>query len=485
MRIYHLFDRCEFAWHIKGMSTIRSSLLSTTHKVMLGVQVAAATLQSPQAAEPHVGDDRFDKDVAKTEVMATRIAVDTTRAGDGKTISWLDAVSGLSAADSLQNRVLQDLTALNTVRLVHNSDSTLTITNVPAHLRVAENMRVMAGWAEGGTQVITEGRREIQHTGAKAPVAMEIDKDLLSSNGQLKVKLPSASANEAMPDVVSLTIYKDDGDGYLLPLSFRTAMTADSLDVPDPLGAIKKAAKKNPTFSLDSLRVTDVQQGAVGSCYFLASAAGLITRDQSLADRAVAVDGNRMWVKFQQPTAPTKSMWVLSDADQNQGVQARRLPKEIASKDSLDVMWPVVFEKAWMTMSKGHDYRRENGGDPSQALRALGVESVGYTIGQHTDSTVFSRIDAGDVYVATTAQAFAADRKSALNARGIVASHAYTVLGADADKGTIDLYNPWGRKLTITIGEFREAFAYYYEKKPPLPAHLAAAPTTGGTLDGR
>ena len=118
-------------------------------------------------------------------------------------------------------------------------------------------------------------------------------------------------------------------------MSFRTTATADSLDVPDPLGAIRKAKKQNPTFSLYSLRISDVQQGAVGSCYFLASAAGLITRDQSLAERAVAVDGNRMWVKFQQPTAPTKSMWVLSDADQNQGCRPaacqRRSPAKTPS----------------------------------------------------------------------------------------------------------------------------------------------------------
>ena len=459
------------------MPTIRGSLLSTSHKIMIGAQVLASTLQAPQPIEHREGDDRFDKDHPKTEMMAPRAVTDTIpSAGDGKTISWLDAVSRLTPADSLQRAVEQDLTQLARARLVVNADATMTVVNVPAHLRIAENMRVMAAWGDGGTEIVTEGRREIQHAGAKAPVAMEIDKQLLADSGKLNIKLPMAWADEAMPDVVSLTIFTKSGDGYLLPLSSHTAMTADSLDVPDPLGAIKFAKKQNPTFSLDSLRITDVQQGAVGSCYLLASAGSVILRDQSLADRAVAVDGTRMWVKFQQSTAPTKSMWVLSDADQNQGVQARRLPKEVGSKDSLDVMWPVVVEKAWMTMSKSHDYRRENGGDPSQALRALGVETTTRDIGMLVDSTLYARINAGDVYVASTRSDFAADRKGPLNRRGIYASHAYTMMGADADKGTVSLYNPWGMKKTITVAEFREAFQYIYEKLPPPVAPAVPAP---------
>lgn len=58
------------------------------------------------------------------------------------------------------------------------------------------------------------------------------------------------------------------------------------------------------------------------------------------------------------------------------------------------------------------------------------------------------------------------------------------MLGADAAKGAIELYNPWGFKKTITIAEFREAFSSCYEKKPTLPAHRIATTTTNSSTDG-
>ncbi len=451
------------------MTSIRSRAVTITKQVLVGAGVLAATqscstLQNAQA-------DKFDPDAPKTEKTVTP-STSKDKPGDGKTISWLDAVSGKDAAEAAARVVRQDLAGLGGVQILKNADSTVTVLGLPKHLTLADGLTAQGGWDKETKVVITAGRREVHNVDPQPAATMTLDSAAFASKGEVRFAMPAANASGRLPDVVTLTLKKADGTAYTLPIATQKA---DTLNVPDPLGARVMLKKKNPVFSLDSLRVSDIAQGQVGSCYFLSAIGSTVIRDQSLKTRTIAVDDHRMWVKFDRTT--TESTWVLSDFDQNQGAKALRLPSAAGSKDSLDVMWPVVMEKAWMTFAKSHDYRQENGGWIVTSLRALGIPATGLPLNSLTDTALFAAIANNEVYVATTMQTIPAARKAAFSERDIVGRHAYTVLGGDADKGTIDLYNPWGSKVTVTLAEFREVFDSVGKTFPtPTPPAQPATP---------
>ena len=119
-------------------------------------------------------------------------------------------------------------------------------------------------------------------------------------------------------------------------------------------------------------------------------------------------------------------------------------------------LWPALAEKAYAKLKGSYEDIGE-GGDASFALTSLtGNRTRGY--GTHRSAAELDRV---------LRAAIAARQPVVLSSRGgrtlphgLVAGHAYALLGRDA-QGRYRLYNPWGRRhpAPMTAAQIRQAFS--------------------------
>jgi hypothetical protein len=185
----------------------------------------------------------------------------------------------------------------------------------------------------------------------------------------------------------------------------------------------------------------DVQQGAVGDCWCLASMG-------ALADQAPGLL-KKMFTKNPNGT------YTVAFGDGQRVTVTPELPYEGAHVYS-EAGWPALLEKAIAARQGGYDAIR--GGDAGQALHWLtGKRAVSYTSEGHDMPNAREiATDLGD----HDALVFGINdgvKLKDMAGRGIDADHDYTVIGADPAAKTITLANPHGPttpEITLTEQEF-------------------------------
>lgn len=230
-----------------------------------------------------------------------------------------------------------------------------------------------------------------------------------------------------------------------------------------------------------------VLQGNIGNCYLMAALASLAKTDPNyikgmIKDNEDAKDGTggtvtvRLYdVSNSYQLIPGKNSYNVKDFKANQ--MDIKINKSVAQKNGEDLyaknhLWVQMIEKAYAASgSQGnpHDnkldvkpsYQNIIGGSSAYAFEVLTGKKSSYTsIGTNSKAEeilqqIQEALDQGKAVAAGTRQLTQEEKKEAAKEggghsageaklQGIVATHAYSILGVDVGNQKILLRNPWG-----------------------------------------
>ena len=204
----------------------------------------------------------------------------------------------------------------------------------------------------------------------------------------------------------------------------------------------------NPTDSGAMIRVerslfgagpsaTDINQGSIGDCYFLAPLAAFATSNPMVVQEAAVDMGDGTYiVEFNRPTGE-KVFTRVSNMMPAGGYGGVRF----AHSGANNTMWAMVMEKAYCSFRTGaNTYASISGGWMGAVYTAFGQGS-GYIAMNTSESEFFSSVSTSlSNRIAVTFGTISAPSM-------LVGGHAYTLISAMRDSNGVAQYvvrNPWG-----------------------------------------
>lgn len=217
---------------------------------------------------------------------------------------------------------------------------------------------------------------------------------------------------------------------------------------------------------------TDVSQGATGDCYFLASLAEVALRNPATLTNMFIVNGDGSYTVSFYNGAAAEFVTVDSFLPTDAGGAAIYAGLGTLYTDTAAELWTMLAEKAYaqanafgwtrtgLAGSGQNDYSAINGGYIFAAL--------GHLTGQSTAASTSTIAAAGFQTFVTAWNSGKsigfASKTATPGGSGVVASHAYAVIGYNSTNQTITLYNPWGPSyptLTLTWTQIQTSFSYF------------------------
>ena len=191
---------------------------------------------------------------------------------------------------------------------------------------------------------------------------------------------------------------------------------------------------------------SDVLQGSLGDCYFLATLAGFAATQPEILKKAINDNGNGTYtVRFFQddPTFGVQATYVTVDDD---------LPLLGGQPNYARVqngeLWPAVMEKAYAKF-KGSYGLIGNGGLPGQVAFDLTGETasmrlLALTSEKRTFDRIATALGKSQAVMCATLPDVLRSKDSPV--KGLVGGHVYTVTRAYEENGQkfIEVRNPWG-----------------------------------------
>lgn len=231
---------------------------------------------------------------------------------------------------------------------------------------------------------------------------------------------------------------------------------------------------KPGSLTVNGFGMDDAVQGQVGDCYFIAALASVAKTHPELLAKAVKTnrDGTYTVTFFENRKGVTKPVSVTID-----GTFANRSGRlEYAAARETKELWPMIFEKAYATWKGGFD--AIEAGMSATALEALtGAKPEFFLVTSDSKPTdLFAQLQkataSGGCVVALSKPWDPAES-------GVVADHAYTLLGVEEENGQkrVSLRNPWGEKepghdgrddgiFTMSLEKFMTSFSTVEYAKP-------------------
>ena len=226
---------------------------------------------------------------------------------------------------------------------------------------------------------------------------------------------------------------------------------------------------------VDGVSYTDVNQGGLGDCYFLASLAEVALQDPNAITNMFIVNGDGTYtVRFFHGA---KAEYVTVDT---------MLPTDSAgylvfdgmgrrANSASNELWVELAEKAYVQMNEcgwirptswgggQNKYTGISGGCMYMALAQItGQATVAFASTSYSGSfnTLVSAFDAGE--------SICFGSKTAPASISVVGNHAYAVVGYDVTAQTVTLFNPWGINngsapglVTLTWTQVKASFDYF------------------------
>lgn len=207
-----------------------------------------------------------------------------------------------------------------------------------------------------------------------------------------------------------------------------------SLANPTDSGGTRKA---NATLWGSGPSIADINQGAVGDCYFLATIGAFASSNPSfIADRAVDLGDGTYIVQFTQGTNPV-FVRVSNDLPTTNGTSYK-----FARPGTNGSVWAPVMEKAFAYFRTGaNTYASISGGWMGDVFTAFGVASSAVWLNSTTEASLFSLISSA--LAAGQGVTFGTYSSPA----NLVGGHAYTLTSVRRDANGAALFtvrNPWG-----------------------------------------
>ncbi len=275
-------------------------------------------------------------------------------------------------------------------------------------------------------------------------------------------------------DTVHATPAETAGGDVHRVASFYQPFTTNSADpnyVPTTLG-ISTLAEPTDSGSTTVLKnvlwgagpsMTDVNQGQVGDCYFLASIQSLaLEQPAKLQEMAVDLGDGTYAVQFMRNNTPT---YVRVDADMPVANWGGLL---YDSPSNGGAMWSAIMEKAYAYFrTAANTYASLNWGWTGSAMSDLGISTTTFYTGSNS---IFSALTTA---LASNKAVAAITNTNIVGGAPIIGSHAYTVVSTAVQSGVqyVTVRNPWGVDgigddgnpndglVTVTLAQFQANFS--------------------------
>lgn len=228
--------------------------------------------------------------------------------------------------------------------------------------------------------------------------------------------------------------------------------------------------------SVNGFGMDDAMQGQVGDCYFIAALASVAKTHPELLANAVKTnrDGTYTVTFFERPKGSTKPSPISVTVDGSFANRHGRL--EYASARETKELWPMIFEKAYASWKGGFD--AIEAGMSATALEALtGAKPDFFAVTSDSKPSELwgelKKVTAGGGCVVALSKPWDPSEQ------GVVADHAYTLLGVQEQNGQklVQLRNPWGERepghdgrddgiFSMPLEKFMTSFATVEFAKP-------------------
>jgi hypothetical protein len=215
---------------------------------------------------------------------------------------------------------------------------------------------------------------------------------------------------------------------------------------------------------------TDLEQGYLGDCWFIASLGAIANRNPGLIEKMIQANDNGTYtVTFYDDGKPVR-ITVTPDLPTVKGDPVFvDNPQPSDAGDGVHELWPQIIEKA--AAQYYGDYTDLEGDWPAKALELVtGTEVTTYDSGwlPWSEPDPPSANDLADVLTNGGAVLVSTDNKNRTQLykdNVLVQRHAYYVQSVDPKAGTVTVVNPWGLKgnppITMTYQQFRDSFIRY------------------------
>lgn len=240
----------------------------------------------------------------------------------------------------------------------------------------------------------------------------------------------------------------------------------DSKDVHHWWGAtdeyryLPKYAPFQGQVTTDGISPSDISQGRIGDCYFIAALASVAQQHPEVIANAIHDNGDSTYTVtlYDKDGAPVQ-VTVDNDFPVTEDINGNPThnPAYALFGSTPDELWPMIMEKAYAKYH-GNSYDDIVGGYPENALQTL----TGKT-GHEIDSAdinlqdLQNRLNSGEYVTAGTGDKHFWETWP----EHIEQDHAYSIEKIDVQNNLIYLRNPWGTSYNpdpLTPEEFKECF---------------------------
>jgi hypothetical protein len=239
--------------------------------------------------------------------------------------------------------------------------------------------------------------------------------------------------------------------------------------------------------------LTDIDQGDLGDCWFLASLGAIAQSDPEWIGRHIRDNGDGTYTVTlydRQGDGDYEPVEITVDGDFPVDADGDPVYSQAASGNET---WAMIYEKAFAQWKGG--YSDIEGGWGDDGMEAIyGREFDSLDPGDMSDDDLVWQLNQDPVTVGTKNPArlgdwvlpWDRDLVDEFDDLNVVDSHVYTVKGTFERDGQtyVDLYNPWGHDhAQLTLDQFRDLFdevdAPHQYIDPPPPGGWPQHPIEG------
>lgn len=227
------------------------------------------------------------------------------------------------------------------------------------------------------------------------------------------------------------------------------------LDRPTTSGIYRQVAG---TLFVSGAQHTDVRQGALGDCYFLATLAEAALRSPATITNMFVVNGDGTYtVKFFNNSV---AHYVTVDSQLPTDSAGRLIyaTRGVMNWNSANELWVALAEKAYVQLNEFGFVRPGLPGNGQNAYSAIEGGYINASMNHVTGrTTVAFAATSSAANFTTFVNAFNQGKligfasKPTPASSSVVGSHAYAVVGYNAANQTITLYNPWGPEYGLVV----------------------------------
>lgn len=249
-----------------------------------------------------------------------------------------------------------------------------------------------------------------------------------------------------------------DDSGLKTPVK-QPKLTADSAKT-----NLVTYAPRAGELSVNGFGVDDALQGQVGDCYFISALASVAKSHPEILANAVKTnrDGTYTVTFFEKKPGAANTTPVNVTVDGSFAGRSGRL--EYAAARETRELWPMIFEKAYASWKGGFD--AIEGGMSATALEALTGAKPGFfpVTSESKPDELFAKLK--DALAGGKGCVVALSKPWDPAEPGVVADHAYTLLGVEERGGQkfVQLRNPWGEREPGHDGKDDGTFSLPLEK---------------------